>query len=481
MPTMMDSLRGLFRRRRVGPTETAGVHGFNIVGGYLTPEEIEKKLTGQEKYKTYANLLANVSIVGASVRYFLNLIARSQWKFEAAEADTDGRFAELAEAILTDDPATPWHRVVRRSAMYRMYGFSFQEWTARRHEDGHLTLADIAPRPQKTIERWDVNAEGKVQGVVQRDPIGQQELYLPRAKLCYLVDDTLSDSPDGLGILRHLATPGEQLSRFEQLEGFGYETDLRGIPIGRAPLAELRDAVEQGRMSESERQTLEKHIRNFITNHIKQPNQGLLLDSMTYQTIDDKGTPSSIPKWDLKLLTGGSTGHEAIAKAIDRKSREIARLLGTESLLLGDGEGGSRALSRDKTQNLWLMVDGSLLELAEAYDQDLLDPVWKLNGWPDEMKPSMSHESVQFKDIDQITAALNDMAKAGAQLAPDDPAIEEVRTLLGLSPPVPYEVKDPDLDLSGTGEQARGTGDQQLPGGPGDQSGGGGGDGNGTD
>ena len=61
-----------------------------------------------------------------------------------------------------------WARIVRRAAMYRFYGFSIQEWTAKRRPDGLLTLADVAPRSQMTIERWDMLTDGSIQGVVQR-------------------------------------------------------------------------------------------------------------------------------------------------------------------------------------------------------------------------------------------------------------------------------------------------------------------------
>lgn len=448
---LLTRMLGGFKRRRVGPTQTGGGIGYNIIGGYLNEEEKRAELRGQQRYITLSNILSNVSIVSASVRYFLNLTARAKWTFEASEADSSGEFAERAEKMLTDDPLTPFHRIVRRSAMYRMYGFSFQEWVMRREKkEGWLTFADIEPRPQKTIERWDVSDTGTVEGVVQRAVNTLQELYLPRSKLVYLVDDTLSDSPDGLGAFRQIVTAAKDLQRFEQLEGWGFETDLRGMPIGRGPFEEMRQAVENGDLSAEERTQLETALRNFVTNHIKTPDQGILLDSMVYSTTDEREAPSQVRKWDLELLTGSNTTQEAVAKAIERKCREIARILGTEGLLLGDGDRGSHALSKDKTQNLWLMVDGSLMEIAEAYDSDLLDVAWRLNGWDPDLKPTIGHESVQFKDIEQITAALRDMAAAGAVLPMEDPVIGEVRTLLGLSAPRPPELLDPDLALGGT-------------------------------
>lgn len=445
---LFDNFRNAFRRTRVGPTQTAGVRGVRIIGGFIEQDELNKDLRDRQRYKTFSDMLANVSIVAAGTRYFLNLVAKAQWKFEASEADTDGMFAERVEKMLTDDPITPWHRIVRRSAMYRFYGFSIQEWTARRGDEGMLTLLDVAPRPQLTIERWDVNEEGRVEGVVQQHPDSQAEIYLPRPKLVYLVDDTLNDSPEGLGIFRHMAAASSRLKRFEQLEGFGFETDLRGIPIARGPFTELAKMQEAGDISEEQRKAIENPMRDFIQKHVKTPSLGLLLDSITYKGEDEAATPSQVKQWDVELLSGSNTTQEQIAATINRINHEIARILGVEGLLLGGDKVGSLALSQDKSHNLFLIVDGSLLEISEQYDMDLVDPLFRINGWPEEMKPTMKHEAIQFKDIEQITGALRNMAASGAMLGPDDPAIAEVRALLGLSEPLPVDLETREIDAS---------------------------------
>ena len=57
----------------------------------------------------------------------------------------------------------------------------------------------------------------------------------------------------------------------------------------------------------------------------------------------------------------------------------------------------------------------------------------KLNGWDEELRPKLKPSKIQHRTVEEITAALRDLAAAGAVLAPDDPAINEIRRLLGLS------------------------------------------------
>lgn len=425
------ALLGGRRQTRVNPTDTLGSPGTAIYGGYVVENEKDSTLTDRERYKTFSEALANTAVVAAGVRYFLNLAAGATWTFEPAETPGGEDFAERAERMMTQDPVTSWPRIVRRAAMYRFYGFSIQEWTARRDDDGALTFADIAPRAQITIERWDVNTDGTVNGMVQRNPQNQQEIYLPRGKTIYMVDDTLNDSPMGLGLFRHIVEPVRRLNRYEQLEGFGFESDLRGIPIGRAPYAELRARVDSGEITAAQAIKAVAPIEEFIKKHVRKPDLGLLLDSEVFVTTDDATRPSSEKKFDLSLLDGSQTSLPEVAAAIQRINLEIARVLGIESLLMGDGTGGSFALAKDKTSQFSLTIDATLNELVDAFTTDLLDVLWMLNGWPEEEKPKIKVESVQYRSIEEITAAIRDIANSGAMLEPNDPIINFIRGLLG--------------------------------------------------
>ncbi len=435
MPSLFDGLFGLFstENKSAPPTQTKGAPGTAVFGGYIVTDEKNSKLIGTEKYITFSNMLANISIVSAGTRYFLNLVAKAEWKVKEADDSAEAlRFAQIiADNMGTME--TSWSRIIRRAAMYRFYGFSIQEWTAEKNELGDLIFKDIAPRPQKTIERWDVERTGKVIGMGQLDPQTGHEIYLPRDKTIYVVDDALNDSPEGLGLFRHIVESSKRLQRYEQLEGFGFESDLRGIPIGRAPFAKLQAEVSNGTITASDKKLAEAGITEFIGNHIKNPALGILLDSLPYESQDEAGTPSTIRQWDIDLLKGSSTSLPEMAKAIERVNREIARTLGVEGLLLGEQTAGSHALSKDKSLNFALIVDSTLSELADTFKRDFIGRIFELNGWPKDKMPTFKPEAIQHRDITQVTQALKDMAKAGAPIPLNDPVINEVRNQLGLS------------------------------------------------
>jgi hypothetical protein len=411
-----------------------GVPGFQVVGGYInTPEERNPRLIGEQKYITASDILANVSIVAAGIHYFLNLVASPEWKIEPKNDSSEAKaLAEFAEECMYDMDQS-WHRIIRRSAMFRFYGFGLQEWTAKKRKDGKLGFKRVAPRPQHTIQQWDIDNNGDVKGVVQFSPLTYQPIYIPRGKLIYLVDDSLTDSPEGFGLVRHLAEPADRYMEYKRIEGSGFERDFRGIPVGRAPRAEVEAAVEAGQITRAQADAMINGMAQFVSLRAKSTNTGLLLDSSVYMSKTDTGeTPSSAPKWDMDILTGSSQGIEAVGEAINREAYDMALILGVEGLLVGK-DSGSRALSEDKSRNLYLNVNSCTKDIGEAMDKDFFGPLWKMNGLNEDLMPSLQPEDVSFKSVEEITAALRDMATAGAILSPTDPVINDVRTLLGVS------------------------------------------------
>lgn len=441
-----DDMSGTpFLRAQVDPTTTAGVAGTPVYGGYVDNNEKRPELGLSRKYETYSDILLNTSIVAAGTRYFLNLVSQPGWRVEPANSSKQANDIALFISKALNNMRTPLHRVVRRGSLYKFYGFSVQEWTARRRQDGLIDLLDCAVRPQRTIEKWDVNKNGIVFGMVQRSSYDASEIYLPRSKVMYMVDDTISDSPEGSGLFRQIVDSATRLRRYQQLEGWGFETDLRGIPIGRAPFTMLNNALKNGDIKQEAYDAAIQPVKDFIVNHIKGPKLGLLIDSITYETQDEKESPSNQKQFDIDLLKAQSTSQPDILRSIDREILEIARILGVEQLLLGANGTGSFAMSKDKSQNFFLVVDSTLKEMVQAIVADLVKPIMLLNGWPEELTPILKTDRLQFRAISEITGALRDMALAGAVLPPNDPVILEVRDLLGMSRP--YTIRD-DIDAS---------------------------------
>lgn len=435
------------------PFAEQGVAGFTSAGGYIVTSEKNAAVAGPNRWHTAQDLLTNISIIAASVRYSMNLISRPAWRADPASDKPEAKaMAEFVEEVI-NGADTSWSRIVRRSTAYRYHGFNLQEWVAKKRDDGKIGIDSVEQRPAHTIRKWDLDENGGVVGVVQASPQTGQEVYLPRKKLVYLVDDSLTDSPEGMGWFRHLADPAQRLRRFLKLETMGFERDLAGIPVGRAPLQRINELVTAGRLSKKQADAMIKSLEDFVQIAAKEPSTGLLLDSEPFRAKTESGeTVSSVMQWGMELLTGSPGSMADLGNSIHRVMLDMAMIIGTDSLLIGQGGrggggGGSRALSEDKSKSLYLTSNAALSDMAEAFDRDIVTPLWMMNGFPDELRPRLKTEDVSFKDAEGIAQALANMATAGAILHPNDPAINDLRDLMGISAAPPVDETTADLML----------------------------------
>lgn len=433
------ALRDLFGylglRRRVAPTAVAGEAGVNAIGGYLVSSEKDFRLRDSQRYITLGEVLRNADIVTAGVRYFGDMIALSRWKVVPAdESDAAKKVAEFIEHVM-HDMTTPWHRVAKRAAMFRMWGFSIQEWVAKRRGDGQIGLLDVEPRAQKTITQWDLDSSGTVFGAVQTSVIDGSELYIPRSKMVYMVDDAEDATPEGSSLLRACAPHAHRLWEYERLEGVGLANDLQGMPIAKVPLRQLQVLVDQKKITKAERDEIVKPVLDFLKAHVKSPTRGMLIDSEPHRDEGPTRSPSGTSQYSLDVVRSDSSQVQAAAAAaVERKTRSMARILGVEFLLLGSDSKGSHALADSKTTGFGLLLDSTMTELARTFEADFVHRVCSLNGIDESLEPALLPDRSGFLDVVEVTNALRNLAAAGAPLQPDDPVQNEVREQLGLSP-----------------------------------------------
>lgn len=437
MANFINTLTGMFgngqSRPKVAPTKEAGVSGTAVFGGWIYDREKNPNLNYLKRSSKYEEIISNIAIVGAGVRYFTALGTSANWNIEPAEGDTSGEYADIIEDMI-EKLDNSWSNVVAQAINYRWYGFSVLEWTAKRDlEDGNIYFDSIENRPQRTIERFDVDEKGSVLGFGQRSPFTATELYIPRSKTVYLVDNVYTDSPAGMGVLRHVYESCDRLSNYLDLEKQGFERNLRNIPIGRIPYAELAKAVENGEITDDQRKKAISDFESVVKIARKQSTTGLLLDSAPYYTRTDTGIAATAnPQWNIELLQGQpSDGQAEIDKAIERLQTEIARVIGVDGIMLSGS--GSNAMAKEKNAALYLNINSCLKDIEYSFNKDLIASIWKLNGLPDEMKPKFKVEDVNQQDAQVTAEVLRNMASAGAVLSPDDPAINDLRDMLGIS------------------------------------------------
>lgn len=431
-------------------TEAPGVPGFSAYGGYLASGEAHGDMQGATRWRLDGETKRNVAIVGAGLRRYTEFLGAPTWNVPAGKDATPEEIerAEFATAQLRN-LATPWRTVVQTGGQARFDGFAIQAWAARKLPDGRIGLADVVSRPAHTIERWEVDADGKLLGVWQRGPQGGDEHWIDRARMVYTRDIPLSDSPAGVGLMRHVAEPARELRELRKMSLQGMETDLTGIPVMFAPVERLRSKIGQ-KGANGATYTAADFARDIAgatdlaSNPIKGKKTALLFDSTPFP--DASGALTGARQYEVQLLASAGRSHETVANRIRAVMWDIAIILGVEYLLLGADGGGSLAMATAKTLDFYRLVIGALNGYAEVVQRDLLRPLWALNGWDPETAPLPTFDKLEFLDVVAVVQGLLPaLATAGVPLDRRD--LEVVNTLLSRLGIPPLEQHDDDLGI----------------------------------
>lgn len=454
-----------------------GGDGVQAYGGYLVSDERNPELIGQRKWITYSNA-TNTAIIATGLRRTLDALAGTEW--HAEPNPRGGKNAERAVDIVTEglidaQMPRPWQSVVRKTALYKYFGFSLSEWTTRVRADGRVVFAAIDHRPQYTIDRWDKPSEKEPWDAVSQLTRNGNRWVIPRGRLLYAVDDSLTDSPDGVGLMRHVVELVRRLGVLEGLEGLAYETDLRGTPVGSAPLAALRGEAGNDTAGGSDAAKIQTFIADrtrsmteLLKGMAKTPEKftWMMLDSAPYSNADGSQV-STVRKWALDLIKGQSNGVAEVAGAIGRVQLEIARVLGIEHAMVGGNDSaGSFGMHKSKVDAHALMLRTILAEVASFATRDLARVLVALNGLdPDTCTPTLVAEPISTDTVTDTCQALQALAAAGAPIQPNSPIIPVIYDRMQLPPP---DEVDPALMgvLGGAGKPSKRPG-AKPPGRPG--------------
>lgn len=426
----------------------AGVSGVWSPGGFLYDGEKDPKLQGRTKWVTQDNLIANVAIVASAIGIWLNLGGSVKWS--AKPNKRGGRNARKCVDLVTDGliearMSDRWRAVVRRQLMKKFRGFSMHAKAFRRDSMGRQVYAALEHRPQWSVERWWQENEGDPwYAITQRARSGKETQPIPREMLFYSVENAIADNFAGMGLLRHLVKLANTLEGFEELERIGFDTDMRGMAVGRAPLAKLAaEAVQFGGVAANDTKGIQtyvtgqvKFLADLLSNHIVTKDRSVMFDSAVYNaTATDGGiSPTSTYEWSIDTVKTQMSGMPELGTAIGRVVRDMARVLCAEWLLLGgEDSGGAYSMHEDKTSMFGLVVESSLDDVQDDAERDLVWPLVARNGYnPETDAPTLVREPIPTQSLLEAAQTLVLIRQAG--LLPGDEAGNRLRDRMGMPP-----------------------------------------------
>lgn len=286
-----------------------------------------------------------------------------------------------------------------------------------KHSDGHYGIRKLASRAQWTINRFDVDQKsGDILGVYQDMSVNGSN-FIPRNKMVLYRTTTVNNDPSGRSILRNAYKSYVFLNTMQNVEGVAVERELNGIPIVRIPSDYLaEDATDE--------QKAVKDMAARIGRDLKFNEQGSIVLPSDVWVIDDKATTQRLV--DVELIASNGNRNIAIDPIITRYQHDIARSVMAEFLMLGSRSTGSYALSKSKTDIFLRSVESYINAIYDVINQQIVRPLWELNGFDIELLPIVKPGDVAPHDLDALGAYLRNINGADIDITNQPEIVESL-------------------------------------------------------
>lgn len=420
MPTLTKKRADLSQLGSIGLEQSLGI----------VNDETTRDLQGLKAFKAYREIADNSAVAGACLLAIEMLLRKVKWTVEPGEqAGEEERCKRIDES--RNDMSVSWEDTVSEWLSMIVYGFHYSEIVYKqckgpdetsgrfrsKFSDGLIMWRKFVPIPAETLERWEFDDEGGIQGFWQRSPPNFDLVFIPIEKSLLFRTRINKNNPQGRSLLRNAYFPWRMVKTIMEIEAIGIERDLAGLPVALVP-PELLD-----KNATTEDAALLVAIKNLVTNIRRNAQEGIVFP-MSY---DDENNPM----YELKLLATGGMRQFDTNKIIERYERRIAMSMLSDFIMMGHERVGSLALSRDKTTLIGRALAGLLQSIAAVLNMHAIPRLYRLNNWPMESPCKLVPGDLENFDIKNLGAYVRGLVQVGA-ITPDPNLETELRELAGL-------------------------------------------------
>lgn len=398
-----------------------GTTGLDHTSGYIN-EEFLPQLSGKRGIKIYREMSDNDPIIGAATSAIRMIVKRATWSVKPDGDNASARDEEVAEFIgsCMNDMSSSWDQFVSQAMDMIQAGFQpfeilykrrtgnpFDEEMGSRHNDNRIGWRDFASRAPDSVDRWNIDRFGRLQGIVQMAAPEFKEVKIPGWKLLNFRSGHSKNNPEGKSALRNAYRPWFFKKRLEEIEATGVERDLNGIPMAWIPPALLAsDATDE------ERATLNA-LRTMMANVKKSKNEGILFP-LAYDADGNK-------IYDFELVASRGRRSHDTSRIISRYNKDIAASMLADFILIGHENVGSFALASAKTHIFSVAVSAYLDEIKDVMERRAIPRLMQLNGMDDAMPPRLAYSDIETVDLDHLASYVTSLSRdAGLDLSGED-------------------------------------------------------------
>ena len=410
-------------------TGTLGKTGLEQYSGYVQ-EEFHDALRGRDGIRIYREMSRNDAVVGSVLYAITSLIQQTPWRAEPADRSEEAIAQAKFLTEVMNDMSHTWDEFLSECLSMVPYGWSYFEKVYKnrrgdskspknrsRHNDGKLGIRKIAIRSQDSLDRWDFDSDGGINGMWQTAAPNYIPTFIPISKSVLFRIGVYKNNPEGSSLLRNAFRSWYFLKRLQEIEAVGIERDLVGLPVFEVPLEYLDENAEPGK------KLMYEEFKKMIQQVRRNEHEGMVIPT----ELDEDGKPTGF-KFRL-ASTGGSRAID-IHKSIVRYEQRIAMTMLASFIMMGLDKVGSFSLS-DNITNIFATSLGAMLDsVEETFNRFVVEDIMKLNGVKQDLWPRWKHGDIEKPDLEKLGKFVANMSAIGA--INSDPTLEDfIRELAG--------------------------------------------------
>ena len=421
------------KAQRPSSTDFAEVGSTGLVQyGGRVQEDFLRQLQGPKATATYREMADNHPVIGAILHAIEMTFRAVDWTVEPADPNND---AAIDEAVFVagclDDMSQSWADTLSNILSMLTYGFSVHEIVYKRRtgeqtggdtskfDDNRIGWRKLPARAQETIDSWELDATGGIEGVYQTDlSAAKGRVLIPIEKMLLFRTNTKLNNPRGRSILRNAYVPWYYQRRILEIEAIGIERDLAGLPVAFVPPQLLSDNAT------AQESAALNAIKEIVRNIRRDEQEGLV-----FPLAYDPDTKQKA--YDIQLMTTGGRRQFDTNAIATRYDSRIAMSVLADFVMLGHDQVGTQALSVSKIQLFQESITAWLTGVADVFNAHAIPRLMRLNGVTADLYPKLSFTAPQNVNLSEVSDYVSKLASAGA-LLPDEQMGDWLRDLAGI-------------------------------------------------
>jgi hypothetical protein len=389
-----------------------GSTGLVQYSGYVQ-EELRREMIGQRWIRNVRDMLVD-PIPYSAFNIIDKLTRQVTWEIQPGSDDNaDHEIADFVRGCLFDDMSQPWRETVGEIHSYLPWGHSWHEIVYKRRDgenrnpsknskfnDGRIGWRKWPIRSQESLQRWDFDENGGIQGVYQLAAPRYQTVQIPIEKSLLFRTSTHKNNPEGHPLCRPIFRPWFFKQKIENYEAIGIERDLNGVPMMRIP-SEYLDPDAAPNIK-----AIGDYCKKMVTEVKVNESGGIVIPSDVFDE-------TTIRKFEFELLSTNGVRSVDARKVIQGKNLEILLTFLLDFIVMGHEKVGSFALASSKTEMFGYALGAFLDSDCEIVNRHAIPRLLRLNGIETEHPPKLSHGDIESLDLLEIANFIATMAGAG--------------------------------------------------------------------